>query len=152
MLCFVSEIEGVLICVLNCYHKSCPHKFISILDSHGFNFSISSLNPIYLTYFALCLTQGKVPVLKVEHLPPDEANLDANVLVKLLLHYLCNCVYQNLNINAILYIFILGLWSFIAFFYIILVFWHLLNYFIVSIEVVMSLILSRTMFICLFLK
>ena len=47
--------------------------------------------PIHSTHFVFVLSKTKSQSLEAECLPPEEAYLDAKILVKLLLH-LCLCL------------------------------------------------------------
>ena len=100
---------------------------MAIFVTYGFNFLLLALYT-WLAYFVLCFTLGKFQSLEGEYLPPEKANLDAKILVKLLLQlFLCLIILQfQCHLFVVL---ALVSWSFIAsIFAKILVFWSLLSF------------------------
>ena len=64
---------------------------MGILATYGFNFPICPSGPIhwpYMAHLALCLPEIKFQFLEAEYLPPEQAKLSAQILVKLMLHLL----------------------------------------------------------------
>lgn len=57
-----------------------------MLSTYGFNVPLCLSSPIHSTNLALCLSEIEFQSLEAEHLPPEEANLDAKILLQLLLH------------------------------------------------------------------
>lgn len=55
----VCEIGELLICVFHGCNKSCPHKFMAILATCEFNFSMHTSSSIYWSPLALCFTWDK---------------------------------------------------------------------------------------------
>ena len=85
----------MLICAFYYCNKSCSHKFMAILATYGFNVPICSSGLIYSVHLALYFLEDKVPIPRIHLL--QEVNLDAKILVKLLLHlllYLPNLKFQ----------------------------------------------------------
>lgn len=67
-------------------NKSCSHKFMALLTTYAFNFSICHASPIHQGCgIVVCLLEIKFHFIESECLSTEETNLDVNILAKLML-------------------------------------------------------------------
>lgn len=55
---------------------------MGMLALHGFNFPLCRFGPVHLTYLVICFPWDEVPILEIEYLFPQEADLGANIVMK----------------------------------------------------------------------